>query len=592
MKLSPPLPQRLSLALQDQLSEALGLQQSGQLDQAYRAFEAVLEQVPDHPETLHLLGLLAARRGDPAWAAELLARAIAGQPANAESHRGLGLALVVLGRLDQALAAFDRAITLAPHGARTHFNRANLLVLLGRPDDALAGFEQSLRLYPRDPETSYNFAVALNASRRPTEALALLDELVASHPTFARGQNLRGIILMQMCRPVEACDCFESAKVADPTFADAHNNFGSALRELGQHEAALAAYRHALALRPDFAEAHWNIGVALLLLGDFAAGWAGYEWRKQVDPTHFQTRIPFATWNGDVDIAGRSIFVRCEQGFGDTLQFCRYATALHQRGALVVLSVQSPLRALLDRVLVGVTVIDEQDSPPDCDFFCDLLSLPRAFRTNGTTVPTMPWPITPSPGHQRAWQRRLGPGHRSRIGIAWSGNPKHTNDHSRSIPLAMWRSLIAHDAEWVAVQKDLRETDAEVLKLFGRVSHFGEDLQDFDDTAALIAMLDIVITVDTSVAHLAAAMGKPVWLLLAFTPDWRWLIDRAETPWYPSIRPFRQPRPGDWPGVLAEVGQALAALTNPTGDLTNFRQPGACGKTRPSAPGPRPRRVR
>ncbi len=490
----------LPLDVQACLSRALALQQSGKLAAALAAYDNVLAEMPLHPQALHL------RR-----------------------------------RVQTAMAA-------------DHYRRANRLVQSGDADQALAGFDQALAFDPDHIDARYNACVLLFGQKAVAEALGRLDELVARAPSFARGWNLRGIALMRLCQPAAAYDCFLKAGEADPHFADAQNNLGSALRDLGQHQAALDAYRRALALRPDFAEARWNIGVALLTMGDFARGWDLYEGRKALNPAQF---TPHANaWSGHEALAGRSILLGCEQGLGDSLQFCRYAQLMQQLGARVVLAVQPPLRGILARALPWVRVIGDQDRAPDCDFTCDLLSLPRALATDLATIPP-PVPLTATAAQQRSWRQRLPGVDGRRIGIAWSGNPAHITDHARSTKLALWRGLIAHDANWFALQKDLRPEDADILVLFGRIRHFGDELRDFDDTAGLVAAMDLVITVDTSVAHLAASMGKPVWLLLAFTPDWRWLLDRTDSPWYPTVRLFRQHHPGDWAGVMGDVAAAL-----------------------------------
>lgn len=547
----------LNQALQEQLSAALVLHQAGRLEDAQRAYEIVLQTVPDHPQTRYLLAQIDLRRSKDTLAT--LDQTRGRHSDDPEAYRQRGIALHALGRSQDAILAYDRAIELAPHMPTVHYNRGNALLAADRADDALLSFGQALRLQPDYLEARYNSAVVYYDRKRFDTALALLDVIVRRWPDFAPGHNLRGNTLMHLCRPADARVCYESAIAADPTLADAHNNLGSAVRELGDHGRALISYRHALRLKPDFAEAHWNVAVAQLLLGDFSLGWMGYEWRKRLDRAHPVHAYREIEWDGRSAINGLTLLVYCEQGYGDTIQFCRYTTMLAGFGAKIKLLVQQPLVALLRRHLVGIEVIDEVAKPPAFDLQCALLSLPLALATDMDSIPKQQPYFRPDPTRRKTWLRRLGTQRRPRIGIAWSGNPAHINDHNRSIPLAAWRDLIALDAEWFSVQKDLRPSDARALSELGRIVHLGDHLENFEDTAALIALMDLVISVDTSVAHLAGVLGKPVWLLVAATPDWRWLLGRADSPWYPTMRVFRQPAYGDWASVIADAASAVCA---------------------------------
>ncbi|MBC7635019.1 MAG: glycosyltransferase, partial [Acetobacteraceae bacterium] len=297
----------------------------------------------------------------------------------------------------------------------------------------------------------------------------------------------------------------------------------------------------------------------MLQAGDFTGGLAGYEWRKRLDVPVGRRGLKAPCWLGETPLVGRKLFVHAEQGLGDTLQFCRYLPELVARGADVTFAVQGSVRALLGYLDGVVTMIDENAPPPGFDLHCPLLSLPLAL---GTTLGTIPGPIgylRSDPARQAPW-RDLIPqpiAARPRIGIAWSGNPDHRNDHNRSIPLADFQAVLNFEAQWIVIQKDLRATDAAILADLNRTHHHPEAMRDFGDTAALLDMVDLLITVDTSVAHLAGALGRPVWLLLPADPDWRWMLDRDDTPWYPNMRLFRQPKRGDWTGALASVSQAL-----------------------------------
>ena len=353
------------------------------------------------------------------------------------------------------------------------------------------------------------------------------------------------------------------------------------LHDMLRFEAALECYDRVRALQPDFVDAHYNKSLCRLLTGDLVRGFATHEWRwETAQHRSFKRDFKQPLWTGGEDIAGKTVLLHAEQGFGDTIQFCRYAPLVAARGARVVLEVQEPLFALMTG-LQGVAELRARGEVlPDFDLHCPLLSLPRAFATRLETVPaTVPY-LRAAPEKTAHWGERLGVKARPRIGLAWSGRPTHKNDHNRSIELAVFLQIFAGiEADLVSLQREMRDADAELLRTRGGVVHFGADLKDFADTAALIVNLDLVVAVDTSVVHLAGALGKPVWVLLPFIPDWRWLLDRPDSPWYPTARLFRQDDSRQWDGVIARVNAALRDYP-PTSSLRAKRSnPGA--KARP-----------
>jgi hypothetical protein len=295
----------------------------------------------------------------------------------------------------------------------------------------------------------------------------------------------------------------------------------------------------------------------MLLKGDFGGGLARYEWRKRLmGPPH--PRLSGPQWSGHDPLAGKSLFIHCEQGLGDTINFCRYASIAADRGAEVTLSVQAPLLPLLDGFDPRVMLISDAEIPAAFDRQISLLSLPLAFGTTLQTIPPMPDRLRPSAEKSAAWSNRLGPTTKPRVGLVWSGSALHKNDRNRSIPLEMLEPLIEAEVQWIGLQTEIRERDRAASASCPGLGAHGPELKDFSDTAALIDNLDLVVSVDTSVAHLACAMGKPTWILLPFAPDWRWLEGREDSPWHPTARLFRQPMPGDWASVIARVGEELA----------------------------------
>jgi len=295
-------------------------------------------------------------------------------------------------------------------------------------------------------------------------------------------------------------------------------------------------------------------------MGNFEQGWHQYEWRKKREEPVAARSYPQPLWLGEEDIAGKTLFIYWEQGLGDTIQFCRYAKLAEGRGAKVVVSVQEPLRRLLEGISPTTQIIGQREKPIKFDYHCPLLSMPLAFGTTLETIPSEQRYIWADERLRAQWEARLSAKTKPRIGVVWSGSTGHTNDHNRSIELAEWRPLLGAEADWVSLQKEVRTSDEGILQDIGLTGFFGDDLSDFSDTAALLDLMDLVITVDTSVAHLAGAVGKPVWILLPFNPDWRWLLDRDDSPWYPSARLFRQQRIGDWAGVLDRVRTELRSL--------------------------------
>jgi hypothetical protein len=383
------------------------------------------------------------------------------------------------------------------------------------------------------------------------DAVASYERALAIRPDFAQALYSRGNALMALNRHDEAIASFERALAARPGYAEALNNRGAALQALNRHQEAIASYEQLLAIKPDDAGVHFNASLARLTLGDLLAGWKEYEWRWK--SKHFTSRQRDFTqplWLGRESLAGKTILLHAEQGFGDTLQFVRYAPAVARQGARVLLEVPGALRRLFEGFQGVERVIAKGESLPKFDCHCPLMSLPLAF---GTTLQNIPCevPYLSAPARRvEQWRQQLGTGTKPRVGIVWSGRLTHKNDHNRSIPLSALLPLAGAGVELVSLQKEVRGDDLATLAQFGEIRHFGEELQDFADTAALISLLDIVVSVDTAPAHLAGALGKPVWILLPYRPDWRWLLDREDSPWYPTARLFRQPAIGDWESVI------------------------------------------
>ncbi len=296
-------------------------------------------------------------------------------------------------------------------------------------------------------------------------------------------------------------------------------------------------------------------------MGRFGQGWRQYEWRKKCKEPIAARSYPQPLWLGEESISGKTLFIYWEQGLGDTIQFCRYAKLLEARGATVIMSVQQPLVELLKKISPTIQIINQNEKPTEFDYHCPLLSLPLAFLTMLETIPTELKYLKADDELRGAWSARLPPKTKLRIGTVWSGRITHKNDHNRSMELETLLPIFNMDADWICLQKEVRDKDLAVLRQDSRIAYFGDDLKDFSDTAALVDLMDLVITVDTSVAHLAGAMGKPVWILLPYNPDWRWLLERDDSPWYPTATLFRQPQIRNWARVIDQVKNELRSVT-------------------------------
>jgi hypothetical protein len=443
-------------------------------------------------------------------------------------------------------------------------------VLWMQGKDAQSALEMTAKLLPGDAEAHDNLGTALRAKQRPNEALHCFRRALEIRPDYTEAHSNLGSALRDLGRLDEAAASYRRALDFDPSLAVAHSNLGDAQLALGQIDEAIASCRRALAHDPRLVEAHNNLALALLLTGDFDNGWIEYEWRLCIqNGSGIRERRQFRQprWQGPETLVGKTILIYGEQGLGDTLQFCRYLPHLVALGARVVFEVQPPLGDLLARVEGISQLITRGETLPELDYRCPLLSLPMAFKTTLTSIPCAARYLTTSPAKVAQWRARLGERRRPRVGLAWSGNPDHRNDQFKRIALAQMSQYLPDGFDYYCLQKDLRAEDAPFLRSVRRIEHFSEDL-DFESTAALCECLDVVISVDTSVAHLSGALGLKTWVLLPFVPDWRWLLHRDDTPWYPTVKLYRQDRLGDWRHVLDRVAADLSS-SSPMSGPTN-----------------------
>jgi Tfp pilus assembly protein PilF len=506
--------------------QAVSAVQQGHFDKAERLCAAILEYRGDDFDALHLLGFIHLQRGRRTEAIGFLTKAVKADTGSVDAISNLGLALHGAGRFEEAIAYYRNALALAPRHAEILYNLGNAFLALDHVSDALAGY----------------------------------DEALANNPAHVGARVNRGNTLLRFNRPADALASYDQALAALPDHPQILTNRGHALRRLDRPHEALASFEAALKKSPDFPEAHFEAALAHLTLGDFKAGWKAYEWRWKTNAFADKRRtFRQPLWLGDAPLSGKTILLHAEQGFGDTLQFIRYAPLVAERGARVICEVQPELVSL-PAPLGGIEVVAKGNALPHFDLHCPLLSLPLAFGTELAAIPAkIPYLAAPS-ARVANWRDRLPPGN-LRAGVVWSGSLAHKNDANRSIPLAKFASLLAKlPFACFSLQREMRDADREVLQRLPNLVDLGPELSDFTDTAAVISLLDVVISVDTAVAHLAGALGKPVVILLPHAADFRWLRDRRDTPWYPTAKLLRQPAFGDWDSAISRLGDELREM--------------------------------
>jgi tetratricopeptide (TPR) repeat protein len=542
-----------AMNLQQIIQRALELHRAGRLAEAEELYLEALRQAPRHPSALHLRGILASQSARPDVAVDLIQQAIAVNPKVADYHRDLGAVLTVLGRPGDAIEAFRRAIALNPRDAKSHSGLADVLQRTDQFGEAIAENRRALALEPTSPALHSNLGVALAAAGQLDEAIASFEKAIQLRQDFAGAYVNLGSALREKDQPDAAIAATQQALRIAPDLAGAWNTLGVALGDKTQFQEAVSAFRRAIELAPGYGGAHLNLAMFHLLLGDFEAGWREHEWRWAAN----NIPRPFAQpqWDGP-DLQGQSIVLYGEQGLGDIIQFVRYVPLVAARGGRVTLISPMPLVGLLGH-LPGLDQLIRLDEPrPRFDQQCPLMSLPLIFWHEAKSLAGSAPYLKADAARTEFWAELLAREKRLKIGLAWAGSPKHKNDRRRSIPLSDFAPLAKlNGVVFYSLQKGpaVLQSPPPGLPWVDETAR----LTDMSDTAALIQNLDLVICVDTAVAHLAGAMGKPVWMLLPFIPDWRWMWKREDSPWYPTMRLFRQPSAGDWAGVLEMVTREL-----------------------------------
>ncbi|HLI22491.1 MAG TPA: tetratricopeptide repeat protein [Stellaceae bacterium] len=578
--------------LVESFNSAFRLMQEGRLVEAETLYRAILAEAPDHPGSHHLLGLCLQQLGRHEAALQSIKRAIELNDSEPNYHNNLGTVYRSLGKLDEAIACYRHAAALKPGFAPAlsnlglclqqqgrlaeaqraleqalqakpdypgaWFNLGNVLAARGEHEKAIEHYRRALALDANHVEALNNLGAALTEIGSYDEAALCYRQVLNLQPANAAAHNNFGRVLAQRDELADAAAHFRQAIALQPHSVDAYINLGNVLMEDGDPRAAHESYSRALALEPAHDSAHWNDGLALLVQGDLVTGFRQWRWNTAAARRFGGIK----EWRGE-ELAGATILIHAEQGFGDTIQFARYLPLVAARGGRVAFEApveQHRLFAAIDGV---AELVAFGDKLPDFAWQCPLLSLPLAFETALATVPSAVPYLHADPVAIEEWRRRIA-GPELKVGLVWAGRPEHKRDRHRSLPLAALAPLArVPNTAFFALQKGAAVGQAEEAPAGMRLEILSPLLGDFADTAAAIMALDLVVTVDTSVAHLAGALGKPVWILLPYAPDWRWLEARSDSPWYPTARLFRQDKTRRWASVIAAVAAELAALASP-----------------------------
>ena len=543
------------------LQTAFAYYQQEQYTSARLLCEQILLDEPDNPLALHFLGVVTHQLGETRVALALISKAIHHSSHHANFYLNRGRIFHQLNHIEQAIDDYTQALKLDP-SPHTYFERARAYDTLGKLIEAISDYDSVIQQQANHIQAYYHRGNALGTLGHYDLARVSFEKVLQHEPRNALAHFGKGIAFEKQFQLDSAIASYTLAIDCQPNYAEAYFCRGIAFWLNQQCTEAKLNFDEATRIRADYAEAYWNKALLLLTLGEWQGGWLAYEWGKSIGKRKGISHYDAPLWLGETSLQDKTIMLHCEQGFGDALQFCRYAKAIADKGAKVILATQRELVSLFKNGLAGVAKIVSHGDPLDSfDSYCPLLSLPLACKTfSEEAIPvTIPY-LFASSDKMEQWKSILGAHVQPRIGLVWNGASTYQVDENRSIPLTQFIDALPDTGfVWVSLQKELRPQDSDTLRMHPEIQHYGHQLHDFNDTAALIMNLDLVIAVDTAVAHLAGALGKPIWLLNRFDTDWRWLQHRTDSPWYPTMKIYRQPRRHDWHSVLATVKSDLLA---------------------------------
>lgn len=543
---------------QPSIQDAVKLHQAGHLTEAILLYQKILEQFPNDCDALNLLGVAKVQMKDSENGIVLIEKALMLNPDCAEAHNNLANALAEMGRYEEAIPHFERATSLKPNYIEAYHNWGRVLKILQRYDHALLCYQKVIALKPDSAEIYNSVGIILKQLKRHKEAIACYQKAIELQPNFSASYSNLGNIFVFLNRCEEALFYFKKAIELNPDFAEAYNNCATALQGLNRHEESLAYYEKALLYRDDYFDALYGKALACLALGYFEEGWSIHEKRWKRSESEPFPMVDLPLWQGE-DLFQKNILIVSEQGSGDQLQMLRYIPLLEAMGAMCWVKTTNSLKTLAARSFHHARVITSLDNIQGVDYWVCMLSLPFMLKTfNEGKIPQGCPYLVPDSQKIKHWQEQFSDIRELKVGVVWRGNAKHTNDHNRSISLETLLPLFLNKKiQFMLLQKDITESERSQVGSFDNVSVFYKELKNFDDTAAAVMALDLVIVVDTAVAHLAGALNKKVWILLPFSADWRWLVNRSDSPWYPSAQLIRQKYIGHWDEVVLEVGHAL-----------------------------------
>jgi len=548
------------MKMNEKIQSAFGHLQTGDVQQAEHICRDILRVHPDDSDTLYLLGIIYDRIGDYGSAIECIKKSLQFNPANDYACFDLGNIFRKKGRIDEAIIFYQKTVQLNPSNAGAHYCLAVAFQEKGRFDEALNSYSRVLQINPNHADTYNNMGSVLQEKGQLDEAVNYYQKALRLKPDLFMAYNNLGNALMERGQFDDAVAHYQKAVGLNPHFAGTYCNLGVALQNRQEINAAVSAYQKAIGLDPDYIDAHWNLSHALLLSGRFREGWKEYEWRlKKEDHIYHGRTFSRQFWDGVSDISGRTVLLHAEQGLGDTIQFIRYAPLVAQRGARVVVECQKKLKTLLQNVEGIHTVIAYGEQLPEFDMHCPLLSLPLLFDTTLATIPAAAPYMNADTLSLERWRAQIQHDNsRRKIGLVWAGNLTNIKGRYRSCPLETFSPLAGiDDITFYSLQKGEASHQAKNPPKGMKLLDYTEEIHDFSDTAACMQNLDLIISVDTAAVHLAGALGRPVWTLLPFNPDWRWMLNREDSPWYPTMRLFRQPSFGEWGPVMARVADEL-----------------------------------
>ena len=541
------------------LEHALAHHAAGRLAEAEALYSQILQADPNQLDALHLLGVIAHQVGKNEIAVDLIGKALAIKPDHAEAHHNLGNAHTGLGRNEDAATSYRQATLIKPEYAIAHYALGNALRRLGRATEAIDSYNKALALNPELAEAHSNLGLTLHDLGKFAQAADSFRAALNINLDFAEALYNLGNTLKEQGKLDDTVAAYNKALAIKPNSVDALYNLGNTLQALGKIDAAIAAYDKALTINPEHVDVRYNLGLAQLLMGDFENGFENYKLRWQTAQlSRYRRPYQQPLWNGQ-DLKGQTLFLYPEQGLGDFIQFSRYVSLAAKKAERVIVEVPTALACLYPSLPGADVVIETGQSPGDFDVHFPMLDLPGLFTTNPQSIPASQRYLVAADELTEKWRNRLSVHKKFRVGLIWAGRPGHSNDKNRSIDPALIAPLLEIDGvKFFSLQV---ERDGEAAKVFGpKVIDLAADLTNFAETAALMSNLDLIISVDSSPAHLAGALGCPVWTLLPYLPDWRWGMNRDDSPWYPNMRLLRQQKHGDWQAVIERVGQELKAV--------------------------------